>query len=97
MGTKQTLILSLAAGLMGGIVSRYIAPEPVHAQARTPAPREIIAQSFALVDASGNRVGALTVSPIGRPAIALTYQGKTVFLDPLFAMEQNARRNVDPK
>ena len=97
MKTKQTLVLSLAAGLMGGIVSRYIAPELVHAQAQTPAPREIIAQSFALVDASGNRVGALALSKNGRPAILLTYQGKTVFMDPLFAMQQNAVLNVDPK
>ena len=102
MGTKQTLILSLAAGLTGGIFSRYLAPEMVHAQTQTPAPKEISAQSFALLDANGNRFGALTVSPTGRWAIALTYQGKTVFMDPLFALGQNARPknarlNVNPK
>ena|SRR5437773_1951991 len=97
MNTKQTLILSLAAGLTGGIFSRYLAPEMVHAQAQIPVPREIIAQSFALVDASGNRVGALTLSKNGRPAILLNYQGKTVFMDPLLAMEQNAVLNVNPK
>jgi hypothetical protein len=102
MSAKQTLILSLAAGLTGGIFSRYLAPELVHAQTQTPAPKEISAQSFALLDANGNRVGALTVSN-GRWAIASTYQGQTVFIDPLFALEQNARpkrnarRNVNPK
>ncbi len=97
MSTRQTLILSLAAGLTGGIFSRYLAPEMVHAQTQTPAPNEISAQSFALLDANGNRLGALTVSPMGRLAITLTYQGKTVFMDPLYAMERNARRNVDSK
>src|SRR5215472_6740728 len=75
MSTKQTLVLSLAAGLTGGIFSRYLTPEMVHAQTQTPAPKEISAQSFALLDANGNRVGALTFSPTGRLAIALTYQG----------------------
>lgn len=97
MSTKQTLILSLAAGLTGGIFSRYLAPEMVHAQTQMLAPKEISAQSFALLDANGNRVGALTVSPTRRLAIALTYQGKTVFMDPLYAMERNAVRNVNPK
>jgi hypothetical protein len=103
MSTKQTLILSLAAGLTGGIFSRYLAPEMVHAQTQTFAPKEISAQSFALLDAKGNRLAALTISPTGGLAIALPYQGQTAFMDPLFALEENARlkrnamRNVNPK
>src|SRR5690349_9356554 len=71
MSTKQTLILSLAAGLTGGIFSRYLPPEMVHAQNQMLVPKEISAQSFALLEANGNRVG-LTVSPTDRLAIALT-------------------------
>ena len=102
MSAKQTLILSLAAGLMGGIFSRYLGPEMVHAQSQTPAPKEISAQSFALLDANGNRLGALTVSPTGGLTIVLPYRGQTAFMDPLFALEENARlknarRNVNPK
>jgi hypothetical protein len=97
MDTKLVLILSFAAGLTGGIVSQWVTPELVHAQTQAPAPKEITAQSFALTDASGNRVGELTVSRNGRPAISLTYQGKTVFIDPLMAMEKSAVLNVNPK
>ena len=60
---KLNPVLALAAGLLGGMLSRYLAPVPVHAQApapqaqSTPAPEEIRAQSFTLVDGSGAVVG----------------------------------------
>lgn len=75
---KLNPVLALAAGLLGGILSRYLAPPPVHAQApatqaqSTPAPEEIRAQSFTLVDGSGAVVGTfrplLSVAP-GLPGV----------------------------
>lgn len=90
MTTKLTMTLSLAAGLAGGILSQYIAPALVHAQARTPMPTEIRAQSFTLVDASGNRVGALTIGQNHKPAIWLKYRDNDLFIDPLLALEKNS-------
>jgi hypothetical protein len=80
MTTKLTMTLSLAAGLAGGVLSQYIASALVHAQAQTPMPKEIRAQSFTLVDASGNRMGALTIGQNSRPSIWLKYHGKDLFI-----------------
>ena len=49
MFRKLTPVLALAAGLVGGLLSRYITPA---------APSEIQAQSFTLVDATGAVVGS---------------------------------------
>ena len=50
---KTTILVALVAGLVGGVISRYAAPAPVHAQqaqAQSPAPLELRAQRFALVN-----------------------------------------------
>jgi hypothetical protein len=78
MNRTLTLTLALAAGLFGGMLSRYLAPMPVHAQAQTPAPKEIRAQNFVLVNAQGIEVGLLGFNPQGRPVIRLLdEQGRT--------------------
>jgi hypothetical protein len=69
MFRKLTPVIALTAGLLGGLLSRYIAPAPVHAQAPAPAPTEIQAQSFTLVDATGAVVG--TFRPMLTPWRAL--------------------------
>jgi hypothetical protein len=97
MSTKLTITVSLAAGLAGGILSQYIAPALVHAQAQAPMPKEILAQSFALVDANGKRVGALTIGQNHRPAIWLKYGDKDLFIDPLLAVEKNTVPVPDSK
>jgi hypothetical protein len=51
MNRKLNLGLSIAAGLLGGFLSHYISPMPVHAQTQAAPPKEIRAQSFVLVDA----------------------------------------------
>jgi hypothetical protein len=38
---KTSLILSLAAGLLGGLAAQYVTPASVHAQAPRTAPSEI--------------------------------------------------------
>jgi len=46
MNRKVHFTLALTAGLLGGVLSRYLIPIPVFAQAQTPTPREIRAQRF---------------------------------------------------
>jgi hypothetical protein len=52
-----TLTLALAAGLLGGTLSRYVTPTTVLAQDQSTAPREIRAQRFTLVDEHGTVLG----------------------------------------
>lgn len=54
--------LALFAGLLGGALSRYIAPLPVFAQVPSTQ-REIRAQSFVLTDATGATIGVFTSAP----------------------------------
>ena len=70
---KLNLALSLAAGLFGGILSHYAWIAPVQAQTLTLAPKEIRAQSFALVDAKGVVQGVFSVDDAGygQPSIKL--------------------------
>lgn len=61
---KTTILVALVAGLVGGVISRYAAPAPVHAQqaqAQSAAPLELRAQRFALVNAQGGVVATFTV------------------------------------
>lgn len=55
MHRTLTLTLALAAGVLGGLLSHYITPATVLAQAQ--AQKEIKAQSFVLVDDKNNIVG----------------------------------------
>jgi len=71
---NKTVALALAAGLLGGMLTRYIAPPSAYAQNQAPqtAPMEIRAQSFILVDQADHTVGTFSVSPgplgpFGRP------------------------------
>lgn len=78
MNRTLTITLALAAGLLGGLLSRYLAPMPVHAQ--TPTPKEIRAQNFVLVNAQGVEVGLMGFSPQGRPVIKLVDErGRTLW------------------
>ena len=74
MSGRLQLVLALAAGFAGGMVTRYVAPAPVLAQAQPPALQEIRAQSFVLVDNSGSVVGTFRPSspqPGRTPAVVL--------------------------
>jgi hypothetical protein len=75
MNRTLTLAMALAAGLLGGLLSRYLAPVPVHAQAQAPAPKEIRAQNFVLVNSQGVEVGLMGFDPQGRPVIKLVDEG----------------------
>ena len=56
---KSTLVIALAAGLLGGLLSRYIAPQPAFAQNVT---KEIRAQSFTIVDPADRVIGTFTTN-----------------------------------
>ena len=69
---KLNVPLSIAAGLLGGLLSHYIWTPPVHAQSAESAPKEIRAQSFVLVDSKGVAQGVFSVDESGRiPTIKL--------------------------
>jgi hypothetical protein len=79
MNRKTHLILALAAGLLGGLISRYINPIPAYAQTQTT-PKAIRAQSFVLVDEQGMAFGLLGFTPKGAPIITLLDErGRTVW------------------
>lgn len=80
MNRKLNLGLSLAAGLLGGFLSRYISPELVHAQAQAAPPKEIRAQSFVLVNADGKAAGLFGFDQDGQAnVILLDKTGKVVW------------------
>ena len=66
MSKALTVTLALAAGLVGGILSRYVAPPPAFAQDKAKVTKEVRAQSFTLVDPSDNTVGTFTSEPVFR-------------------------------
>jgi hypothetical protein len=61
MNRNLTLVIALTAGLLGGVLSRYLALPSVHAQAPAPNPVEVRAQSFSLTDDQGSVVGTFMV------------------------------------
>jgi hypothetical protein len=56
MKKHLNIALALVAGLVGGLISRYIAPPAVMAQNQPPSANEMRAQSFVIVDANGKTV-----------------------------------------
>lgn len=57
--------LAIFAGLLGGVFSHYIWPQPAQVQTRTTPSDVVAAQSFVLVDASGKPAGVFAV---GKPS-----------------------------
>jgi hypothetical protein len=70
---KRTVVLAFAAGLLGGIASRYVTPEMVHADS---IPREVRAKSFVLVNEQGTLLGTFT-EEAGRPSLKLSTPAAT--------------------
>ena len=63
MNKKLSIALALVAGLLGGLLTRCIAPPAALAQDQAPITKEIRAQSFTLVDESDHTVGTFTIDP----------------------------------
>jgi hypothetical protein len=76
-----TLVLTLAAGFTGGLLSRYIAPERVFAQAPKEATQQVRASSFVLLDEAGRTAGVFAIEKKdGLPNIVLfNVQGKPIW------------------
>jgi hypothetical protein len=76
---RSMILLALTAGLLGGTLSRYLAPMPVHAQVQPQPKAPPIAAATAqtlklplqLVDPTGAIVGAFTMDSDGKPNIRL--------------------------
>jgi len=72
-----TLVLALAAGWLGGMLSRYNTMPSVHAEAQPTNAAEIRAQHFSVVDAQGRVIGTFTgaitkgLGALAYPRIAL--------------------------
>jgi len=65
--SKSTVALAFAAGLLGGVASRYVSLQPVHAESLL---REVRAQSFVLVNEQGTVLGTFSEES-GRPVLKL--------------------------
>jgi hypothetical protein len=61
MSTKTTVVLALAAGFAGGVVSQRIVPAPPYAQAPTPMPKEVRVEEFVIVNENGLPRGAFGI------------------------------------
>jgi len=66
---KRSLLLSIAAGLVGGMVPLILQPLTAHAESQ--APEEIRAQRFTLVDNRGTTFGSFSFDESGRPQIVI--------------------------
>jgi hypothetical protein len=88
---RMTIGVALLAGLAGGMVSRFVSPASVLAQqapSTNPAPVELRAQRFALVNPDGGVVATFTVDqpkppegiPFSQPSIRLLdWSGKEIW------------------
>jgi hypothetical protein len=85
MKKHLNLALALAAGLLGGLLSRYIAPPTAFAQNQAPVTKEIRAQSFVLVDPAGRTIATFEPDPglvrLSRLDAAQPLTGRILLLD----------------
>src|SRR5215469_9665788 len=71
MSNRITIALALVAGFIGGVMSHL--PMSVHAQTPPPAPAEIRAQKFVLVDENGTPRGVFGFRSDDSPDIQLRF------------------------
>src|SRR5579872_1187933 len=69
MNNRVSVFMALAAGLLGSLLTRYIAPTTAFAQSQTAPAAEVRAQSFVLVDAQDRAVGTFASEPSPPPGI----------------------------
>jgi hypothetical protein len=76
-----SVILSLAAGLLGGVVAPHILPvTAVHAQAQAPPPKIVEAGAFKLVNNAGHVAGTLAIDAAGSGVLTMfDADGKVIF------------------
>ena len=76
MNNRISLFIALTAGLLGGLLTRYVAPTTAFAQNQTSATTEIRAQSFVLIDAQNHTVGTFFSEPLSPPSVRPVYPGQ---------------------
>ena len=83
MNNKLSVAVALLAGLVGGMLTRYIAPPSVFAQTQnaqaqnSAVTKEVRAESFTLVDQYGNVAGTFTAESMGAARIFTPGDGST--------------------
>ena len=73
MNQRLNVPLVVAAGILGALFTRYVAPMPASAQNQPSPPTEIRAQSFTLVDAQDHSVGSFGFEPL--PSVSFPRPG----------------------
>ncbi len=74
MKAKLTIAFSLAAGLVGGALSRYVSPSAVHAQAPNPSvigAAQTLQLPVFIINESGAVVASFSMDSDGQPNIKL--------------------------
>jgi hypothetical protein len=74
MNAKLNVGFSIAAGLIGGVLSRYLSPAPVHAQASAPmviGAAQTLQLPVFVINQSGAVVASFTMDSDGQPNIKL--------------------------
>ena len=89
MNRKLNVGLSLAAGLLGGMLSHYVSLEPVRAQLQPAPAKELKAQSFVLVDEQGATAGVFGFDKDGASIQLMDKTGKVIWT-------ANGRANLRP-
>jgi len=78
MNNKSSVFIALAAGLLGGLLTRYVAPPAAFAQNQTSPTTEVRAQSFVLVDAQDHTIGTFFSEPLLPRSERPSYSGQPV-------------------
>lgn len=74
--SKKIVALAFAAGLLGGVASRYLAPQPVHADS---SPQEIRARRFVLIGDGGTVIGTFSAEASGKAIKLFDSQGQEIW------------------
>ncbi len=64
MNTRLTIASALLAGVLGGLLTRYITPPVAFAQDKPPVTNNIRARSFTIIDSSDQTIGTFTAEPV---------------------------------
>ena len=93
MNKALTIVFALFAGLVGGLLTRYIAPSTALAQSQMPVTKEIRAERFTLVDGMDRTVGMFVVK--GNPLLDASPQIRRI--RPEMRTRTLTRRRCKPK
>jgi hypothetical protein len=83
MNKTLTVTLALVAGLVGGLLTRYIVPPVALAQNQAQITKEIRAQSFTLVDPSDHTVGTFSYEPDSSSSLGNDPRALTLAIRPM--------------